>query len=132
MFQTSITRFKPTGLSRLVDSDVAEAAHALAATLETSAKGVIYEHTPASPVAQGLAAELKNTLEQIREHGARVFDHECVVVLRAMENGARSAATADSASTKYLDLLGRLLQASGTGAAPAAPAPEAESPLILP
>jgi hypothetical protein len=133
VFQTTITRFKPTGLSRLIDSDVAEAAHAVGATLETSAKGLIYEHTAAGAAAQGLTTELKNTLTQIREQGARVFDHECVVVLRAIESGARSAATADSASTKFLDLLARLLQASGgSGVSPAAPATEPESPLILP
>lgn len=133
VLQTTITRFKPQGLGRLVDSDVAEAAHSIAATLETSAKGVIYEHTPAGPAAKALAKEMNHTLAQIREHGARVFDHECVMVLRAIESGARAAATANSASTKYLDLLGRLLQASGTvaGAAPSGPTPEPESPLIL-
>jgi hypothetical protein len=132
VFQTTITRYKPTGLSRLIDSDVAEAAQAVAATLETSARGVIYEHTPPGSAAQGLAAELKRTLAEIREHGARVFDHECAVVLRAIEKGARSAGTAQDAGTKYLDLLSRLLQASGMEAATVSSAAGSESPLILP
>jgi hypothetical protein len=132
VFQTTITRYKPTGLSRLIDSDVAEAVQAVAATLETSARGVIYEHTPPGPAAQGLAAELKRTLAEIREHGARVFDHECAVVLRAIEKGARSAGTTQDAGTKYLDLLSRLLQASGMEAATVSSAAGSESPLILP
>lgn len=130
VFQTTITRFKPEGFGRLVDSDVAEAAAAMAATLETSARGVIYEHVPDTPPAKGLAKELRNTIAQIREHGARVYDHECAVVLRAIESGARGAATVDS--TGYLDLLTRLLQASGAGQTPSPPAREPESPLILP
>ena len=132
VFQTTITRFTPRGLGRLLDGDVAEAAHAVAATLETSAKGVIYEHTPPGQAAQGLATELKNTLTQMREHGARVFDHECVIVLRAIENGARPPGTTDAASTRYVDLLARLLHASGTGTAPAPATREPDSPLILP
>ena len=130
VFQTTITRFKPEGFSRLTDSDIAEAAASVAATLETSARGVIYEHVPDAPPAKGLAKELRNTIAQIREQGARVYDHECAVVLRAIESGARGAATAAD-STGYLDLLTRLLQASGAAPTQSPPA-EPESPLILP
>ena len=70
LFHSVIVRFKPAGLSRLVDSDVAEAAAAVAATLETSVRGVIYEHTPPGLPAQALATELTTTLTQIREQGA--------------------------------------------------------------
>ena len=63
----------------------------MAATLETSARGVIYEHTPPGLPAQALAAELTTTLAQIREQGATVYDHEVGVVLRAIEKGARPA-----------------------------------------
>src|SRR5919108_3854947 len=59
LFQSAITRFRPDGFARLVDADVAEAAAALASTLETAARGVIYEHTASSPPAQGLATALK-------------------------------------------------------------------------
>ena len=68
--------------------------------------------------------------DHVGEHGARVYDHECAVVLRAIESGARGAVTVDS--TGYLDLLTRLLQASGAGQTPSPPAREPESPLILP
>ena len=39
LFHSIIVKFKPAGLNRLVDSDVAEAAAAVAATIETSARG---------------------------------------------------------------------------------------------
>src|SRR5688572_19649794 len=58
LFHTLIAQHKPQGLTRLVDSDIAEAAAALAATLETAARGVIYEHTPSAQPARALAAEM--------------------------------------------------------------------------
>ena len=59
LFQTQVSRHKPEGFARLVDDDVAEAALACAATLETAARGVIYEHAPQSLPAQTLATELR-------------------------------------------------------------------------
>ena len=69
VFHTTIARHKPEGFTRLVDGDVAEAAAALASTLETAARGVIYEHTAESRPAQSLATALKTLLEQLRERG---------------------------------------------------------------
>jgi len=133
LFHSVIVRFKPVGLSRLVDSDVAEAVAAVAATIETSARGVIYEHTPPGPAAQALAKELTATLTQIREQGATVYDHEAGVVLRAIEKGARPAQATpapDGGDTAYVDLLARLLQSSGQPEGDPPPSPE--SRLILP
>ena len=133
LFHSVIARFKPPGVSRLVDGDVADAAAAIAATLETSARGVIYEHAPPGVPAQALTAELKTTLAQIREQGATVYDHESAVVLRAIEAGARAGQTATgpgSGDTDYLDLLARLLDATGEPASIAPPRPE--SALIVP
>jgi hypothetical protein len=125
LFHSVIARFTPHGFTRLVDSDVADAVAAVAATLETAARGVIYEHTPAGPPAQALAGELKAMLAQMREQGAKVFDREVAIVLRAIEHGARGTPTGDASA--YLDLVRRLLDVAGP--APAQPDP---SPLILP
>src|SRR5688572_33379775 len=54
-----VARHKPEGFGRLVDDDVAEATAAFASTLETAARGVIYEHTPESATARKLLGELK-------------------------------------------------------------------------
>ena len=112
LFHSTIARYKPEGFARLVDEDVTEAAGAVAATLETAARGVIYEHAPQSLPAQRLVSELKTLLEQVRQHGAKVSEHEAALVLRAIEQGARVARTAGGADDAYLSLMGRLLQAN--------------------
>lgn len=129
LLHTLIARHKPQGLTRLVDSDIVEAAAALAATLETAARGVIYEHTPQSPPAQTLAAEMKAMLAQMREQGATVYDRETAIVLRAIEQGARDVKAPDEGDAAYLDLIARLLQLTESAQSPkTAPA----SALILP
>jgi hypothetical protein len=117
LFQTLIARHTPEGFARLLDEDVAEAAAAVAATLETSARGVIYEHSAPTVTSQRLAGEMRGMLAEMREQGASVYDREVAIVLRAIEAGARSAgATPGAADTAYLTLVGRILQL------PAAPA----------
>jgi hypothetical protein len=58
LFQSTIARHTPEGLTRLLDADVAEAAGAVAATLETASRGVIYEHSAQTLPGQKLAADL--------------------------------------------------------------------------
>jgi hypothetical protein len=111
VFQTAIARHKPEGFARLLDDDVADAAAAMAATLETAARGVIYEHGTHSLVAQRLVAEMKALLAELREQGAKVYDSEVAIVLRAIEQGAREARTgAEGGDVAYLTLMARLLQ----------------------
>ena len=134
LFQNAICRHKPAGFARLVDADVAEAAGALAATLETAARGVIYEHGTQSVVAHALLGEMKAALAGVREQGVRVFDGEAAIALRAIERGA-SEMKKTGEDTDYLSLVGRLLQQ--TAADPrlqeSTPAVSAErSPLIMP
>jgi len=111
LFNAHIARHTPEGFVRLVDDDVADAAGSMAATLETAARGVIYEHAPQSLPAQRLATELKGLLEQMREKGARIFDSEAAVALRAIERGARETRTrAEGGDVAYLQLTSRLMQ----------------------
>ena len=116
LFQSVIARSKPDGLARLTDEDVAEAASACAATIETEAKGVLYEHTPTTLPAQKLVGEFRALLADVRQHGARVYDREAAIALRAIERGARSIAKPGE-PTAYLTLMGRLLQVNHAAAA---------------
>jgi hypothetical protein len=132
VFQSLIARYKPEGFTRLVDIDVAEASATLAATLETAARGVIYEHTSPSLPAQRLAGEMKGLLDQIRQRGATVHEREVAIVLRAIEAGARGAQAGSApADDSYLTMMSRLLpvqaaaQPEPTGVKPA-------SSLIIP
>lgn len=111
LFHTLIARHSPEGLARLLDVDVADAAAAVAASLETAARGVIYDHAPATLPARRLAAELRTMLQEMRESGATVSDREAAIVLRAIEEGAReSAAPGNTNQTGYLEVMSRLLQ----------------------
>jgi hypothetical protein len=132
LFHSSIAQHRPEGFARLVDADVAEAAAAFAATLETAARGVIYDHTPASIPAKLLAAALKALLVQIREQGGTVHDREAATALRAIEQGARSAPAAGEGDRAYLEVMGRLLQNAGSPVPVPAAAPPASGSLFLP
>jgi hypothetical protein len=111
VLQTAIARHQPEGLARLIDTDVAEAAASLASTLETAARGVLYEHAASTLPAQRLAGELKVLLAQLRERGAAVSDREAALVLRAIEQGARETQKASGGGENaYLGLMARLLE----------------------
>lgn len=129
LFQSLISRHKPDGFARLIDDDISEAAATTAATLETAARGVIYEHAPNSQVAQRLAAEMKAMLAEMRTQGATIYDREAAIVLRAIEKGARETRKAEPGDSAYLTLMARLLQRNRV-----APSPEQEraSSLIIP
>jgi hypothetical protein len=132
VLHTLIARHKPEGLIRLLDDDVADAAGALAATLETSARGVIYEHAPQSLPAQRLAAEIRTMLAEMAQQGATVPERELSLTLRAIEQGARDTrARVDGGDTAYLDLMARLLQMNRTQAGDE-PRQKPASSLILP
>jgi hypothetical protein len=134
LFHTAIARHTPEGFSRLLDEDVAQAAGAVASTLETAARGVIYEHTPPSMPAQRLATELTALLAEIRTHGGTVHDGEAAIVLRAVEQGARAFVAAGGGETAYVALMARLLQIRRAAAQQAGPEEPAKghSALILP
>jgi len=131
LFHTAIARHKPDGFTRIADSDAAEAAAALASTLETAARGVIYEHTAGSTPAQSLLAAMKALLTKIREQGATIYDAEAAISLRAIEQGARDARAPREGDAAYLELVGRLLKATGSPEAVQPEAAQAGS-LILP
>jgi hypothetical protein len=116
LFNTAIAQHKPEGFVRLTDADVADASEAVATTLETAARGVIYETVPSSLPAQRLARELQALLVDMRAQGATVYDREAAITLRAIAEGGRATATAaDSGGTEYLALIGRLLQMQRSG-----------------
>jgi hypothetical protein len=110
LFQSVITRHRPEGFARLTDTDVADAAASVAATLETAARGVIYEHPTQSVVAQKLAGALTDLLATVRQDGATVYDGEAAITLRAIEHGARTVRGHAGEPDGYLSLMGRVLQ----------------------
>jgi hypothetical protein len=127
ILQTVVLRHKPAGLATLVDADVAQAAGALATTLETASKGVIYDESTSSPVAEGLRRQLRSLVDEIMKAGGSRAEREVAALLRGIERGARhEGAPVGDSPTSYLELLTRVLRHMP----PVAP-PEPRSPLIV-
>jgi hypothetical protein len=132
LFLTTIERYTPEGFARLTDEDVADAVDTAAKTLETTAKGVIYDHPARTQLGQVLARQLLALIAEVRQQGTRVYDGEAAAALRAIEAGARDARTQPgSGDTAYLELVRRLLQ-TGRAATRKSDAARQESGLILP
>ena len=86
MLAAVTSRHQADMLQKLVDEDIAQAAGALASTLETAAKGIVYEHQPASLVAARLMTELKGRRRRGGKKcriGARARCSHCAAAHRA-------------------------------------------------
>ena len=126
LLQSMVLSYKPEGLVRLVDTDVALAVGALANALETASKGVIFEEATASIVAEGLRKAMKPVIEEVTKGGGSRAEREVAIVLRAMERGAKhEGGYIPDGDKSYLDLAGRVFQQKPQ----AAKAPE--KPLIV-
>src|SRR5215469_1264263 len=62
-----------SALQPLIDEDVVDAMRALASTYETAARGVIYEHRPASLPAQRVVSGLRPLLAEAGKSGGSAF-----------------------------------------------------------
>jgi hypothetical protein len=112
--------------SQLTDQDLAEAVGALASTLETASRGVLYEHQATSVTAETLRRELKTFLAQVGKGGGSPFERDAAEVLRGIERGARHATPGLTDEPRaYLALVARILQERP-------PEVVQRSPLILP
>ena len=129
LFHNVIAQTPPEGLTRVTDADVAQAAASLASTLETAARGVIFEQPPQSPTARRVAEGFKTLMEHVREQGATLFDREAAITLRAIEQGSTTVGSAQGGGdTAYIDLMARLLQVKRARAE----GPSQASPIIVP
>lgn len=108
---TFLSRHRADALQQPRDPDVAAAAAALAATYETSVRGIIYEHQPAGVPAQRLAHEIRTVLANVGKDAGSAFERDAAAVLRRIEKGAReiSAAVAGGEAA-YLELLARVVR----------------------
>jgi hypothetical protein len=106
-----IAAYQPPEIQRPTDQDVEEAVAALASTLETATKGVIYEHKAATGAAQRLASELRPALKDALEGGGTSAERDAAVSLRHLERMVNTTSRSDEpGSTRtFLDLLVRVL-----------------------
>lgn len=111
LLQSMVISYKPEGLATLMDADVALAAGALAGSLETASKGVIFEESTASMVAEGLRRALKPVIDEVTKGGGARAEREVATVLRGIERGAtHHGGHIPEGPTSYLDLVSRVFQ----------------------
>jgi hypothetical protein len=120
LLTTALLRYEPPPLQEVADEHVAEAAAALAATYETAARGLIYEHRPASPSAAHLIAELKPLLAEAGKGLGSSFERDAAFVLRRLDDAIREARTNEPDNRRaLLDLLRRAMRRASSEAASA-------------
>jgi hypothetical protein len=119
--QQQLRRYRPSATPALLDSDVAEAASAMAATLETAARGIVYDHSAPSIPGQrllGVFRELQAEIEAKRPVPPRIL----AAVFRRLERASREAdGRVGGGRTAFLDFADRV----AAGAAGAAHGPDA-------
>lgn len=134
MFQSIVLRHPADALRPLLDADIAEAAAATAAKLETAARGIIYEQAPPTLNAQELAAALGHAFDEIagQAQGPRTpLERDAARALRGIENAARRVGpiTGDT-RTGLLAVMRRVLGAQHAG--PGTPRQDPGPTIILP
>jgi hypothetical protein len=108
-FSAVTARHRGEILQRLMDADIAQAAGALAATLETSSRGIIYERQPASLPAARLMSELKTKVDEIVGSGGAALERDAAIALRRIEQGATEMVQARPNTNEFQQALARVL-----------------------
>lgn len=136
--QQRLRRYRPAAIPALTDADVEEAAKTMASTLETAARGIVYEHTTPSLPAQRVVTlfrELEAEIEAKRPMTPKALG----VVFRRLEQAARTSdEQMGGGPTAFLDFVDRLSSGAanraGTADEPGPGAPEERDPprIILP
>jgi hypothetical protein len=101
-------------LQRLVDADIAEACAALASTLETADRGIVYDHVPASLPARRLMAELQALVADVSRNAGSSIGRDAAIALRRIEHAANMIVAA-GVSPGLQELFARVLAPSGSG-----------------
>lgn len=129
-----LARYEAGELQQPLDADAAEALGALASTLETSVRGVIYEHHATSVPAEQLLAALTPLLTEAGKGGGTPFERDAAVVLRRLEAAARDLGRDAGGQPRALfELLRRVITQPVPGEAPPEGPVSPEPPrLILP
>jgi hypothetical protein len=105
-----VVRYRPEGLVSLADADVAQAAAAMAGTLEAASRGLIAELAAPSPVSEGLRRQFDGLLAELGKGGGGRYAEDAAEVLRGIERGAsHQAPGVGSDPLDYLTLLQRVM-----------------------
>jgi len=115
LIATFLVKYESPELHPLIDDDVSEAMRALASTYETSVRGVIYDHRPASLPAQRVVSALKPLLADAGKSGGTAFERDVAVVMRRIEQAVADVHAFDRQNRRaFLDLLSRVIPSTDT------------------
>lgn len=117
---------RATAVPALRDDDLVAAAGSLASTLETEARGIIYEHAPATITAQRVIEDYKRALADLEKDSGTRLARDASAALRLLERLGRQVASKEQTPTALIELLDRL-SAPRVGA-PGNNAPEEPGP----
>src|SRR5712691_3216621 len=109
MLAALISRHQGEAFQKLLDDDIAQAAEALAATLETAGRGIVYEHRAASLPAERLLTELKTLVTEVTKEGGSSLERDAAIALRRIEGAAKASVKAQPDGTAFQQLLIRML-----------------------
>jgi len=110
LLSTFLARYRAPELQPIIDDDVMEAATALAGTFETAARGVIYEHRPASLPAERLLSAMKPLVAEAGKGAGSAFERDAAIALRRFEDAVREIRVLVPENRRaFLDLLGRVM-----------------------
>ena len=133
MLAAVAAQHRADGLQKLIDEDIAQASGSLASTLETAAKGIVYEHQPSSLLAARLMAELKGVVDEVVKNAGSALERDAAVALRRLEQAATMMVSVRPNTNELQLLLARVLaQPPGPDQQPEAAAPPPPSSLIIP
>ena len=107
MLAAVVARHRPEAFQKLIDDDIAQGAGALASTLETAAKGIVYEHQPASLVGARLMNELKGVVDQGVKSAGPALERDAATALRRIEHAAKMMGTVRPDTNEFQQLLSR-------------------------
>jgi hypothetical protein len=135
LFQAVSLKVAEGAMPPLRDDDVADAANAVASTLETAEKGILYEHRAGSLPARLLADELSAAIDEVSrsERRPRTLKPDAVAALRRLRQGALDAASAMPGDDPpvFLGLMRRMMAAVAE-TTPRADAPAPPQRIIIP
>lgn len=122
LLHACIANYSPEAMGRVIDADVADAAGALAASLETASRGVFYEHQAQSLPGEALRRELKALIATAAGSGGSRFERQAAEVLRGIERGAKHDVDGIGEGPEaYLTFVGRLLPERPSARVPTSP-----------
>jgi hypothetical protein len=117
LFQSIVARQPSDPLRPLLDSDVVDAAASLARSLESAARGVIYEQLPQSLPGQDLATAFRKAYEEVAAQlqGPRTpLERDAARAFDALAEAARKVGPlAGDPRAGFIELARRVLKPSG-------------------